>query len=193
MTHTFKTFLIEQEAQDQQKSQATAVAQEVKEILSPQNVAAIVAKFKVKDIDSLIEALKKHPEVRKKIQAYNKIKGKNESIDESVLGIIKGIWDYTLGPIVNWFKRSITKTLGHIFGAFATDGSFGEKALYAGMLIAMVGIPLNLLMTGAGIAVAGPALAMGGGAFFGMMWFGKNFIEPVLMRWEAPEMLPDYA
>lgn len=185
----FKTFFLEQETQDAQQRQAQAVAAKVKTLLSDKNIAAVVAKYKVKDIDSLIAQLKKHPEVQKKIQAYQKTKSQKmeNTLDEGVWDVLGKIWEYTVGPVLSWLKQSVAKTFGHIFGAFLTDAAFGQKALYAGMLIAMIGVPIALLMSGgaAAIGTAGSALALGGGTFFGMMWFGKNFIEPLMKMSEG--------
>ncbi len=187
---TFRSFLVEQD-QDQQQQQAQLVAAKVRELFSQQSLTALVRKFKARTIDDLIAALKRSPEVQNKIRAWQQVQNRKVegNLDEGVWSVLKGVWDNTLGPVVNWLRRSVTKTLGHIFGAFGSDGAFSEKALYAMMLIAMVGVPIKMLTMGVGIAAAGSALGVGAGTFFGLMWFGKNFIEP-LMKMAEPGMAP---
>jgi len=180
-SRTFKEFFLEQEEKDRQQDQAEQIAAKMKSLLSDANLRAIVKKYKANSIDDLIEKLKKHPEVQKKIAAWQKAKSQtNEAVlDEGIWSVLKTIWDYTLGPVVNWIKNSVWKTFAHIFGGFTTDASFMQKAVYAGMLITMIGVPIFLL-TGGAVAAAGAAALYGGGTFIGLMWFGKNVIEPMM-------------
>jgi hypothetical protein len=192
---TFREFLQGQEqgeVQQVQRQQADQLAAKLKEISQPQAVQQAVAKLGVQSIDELIAKLEADPRVKQVMAAYKQVKGKvgqmEHSLQENIFGdIASGVWS-ALKSVVSWAFKSVGRTLAHIFMPFSDkEATPIDKINYAGTLLLTVGLSGLLLATGAPLAVAGAALPYSA-TWFGIMWFGKNVLEPMLLGAEKMGM-----
>lgn len=196
---SFSTYLIEREIalmEQEGQDQASELEAKVKEMSEPQAVERILQLFGAKDLDDLIQKLEKHPKVQSVMTQYKKLKSQvtaeSSTLDEiSWSGVLGGIWR-ALAGVVKWGMKSIIKTIGHVFAPFADrDASFFQKLNYAAALMLTFGLSGTLLASGVPMAAAvgGP---VGGltATWWGLMWFGKNILEPVL-KWT--DGVPSYA
>jgi hypothetical protein len=174
-TMTFRNFLLEQESEQQ----AQQLQAKVKELSQPQTVQRMIQMVGAKNLDDLIAKLRVNPKVQAVIQQYQQLKV-NEAYSEGMMGtIFGGIWKALTG-VFRWALSSIGKTIAHVFAPFGDSSEgVGAKMEYASMLLLTFGLSGTLLAAGAPVAVAAAAMPFTA-TMWGLMWFGKNFLEPVL-------------
>lgn len=169
----FRHFLVENQAQ----AEIQQVADQMKKVGSPQNVQAIIKQLGAKDINDLIQKLMQTPQVQQVIAKYKQMKQQQPpktegvSLDEGWLSDIGNFF----GNIVKWAFSSVTSTISHVFGGVAGSSN---PVTTAAALILTFGLAPALLAAGA----PGAAAATVGytATWWGLMWFGKNVIEPGL-------------
>ncbi len=151
------------------------------QLSKPSVVKRTVAAFGVKNIDDLIRKLEADPHVRQVFDTYKRMP-KNESILGS---LVKGAWG-----VAKWLLNSVARTITHLFSGFTREAPPMAKVGYASLLLMTFGLAGTLLAAGAPMAVAGGFPLAFSASWWGMMWFGKNFIEPTL---KAAEGVPKNA
>lgn len=159
-----------QNIHNSQTDQAHKIKAKVDELSRPESIEQIVHELGAKDLDDLIAKLEQSPEVRQVIDTYNQIQAQaplEEGFLSSIFSVLSGI------------VKSVTRTIGHVLGGLFQSGGTVGRLNYAGMLLLTFGLSGTLLATGAPTAVAMAALPLTA-SWWGMMWFGKNFLEPIL-------------
>jgi len=197
---TFKSFYIEQQiGQDISKLQQQVEAK-VKELGQPVVMTKLLndklQQYKVHSLEAFIEKLEQEPKVRDFVHAYKQAQ-KNISqvqvesvLEENWIGdILKGISNVFIG-VFKWFINSVLDTVKHVLGPiFGMGGaSTTSKFKYVMMLMLTLGMPLSLfgLMSIAGSASALPiGVKAYGAAWAFTIWFGDQFLQPLLMKVEG--------
>jgi hypothetical protein len=187
---SFRHFLIENEVENAAKE----ISDLIKKVGDPRNVQQIIKKLDARDLDDLIEKLENHPHVRQVMAKYNELKNNPPKpqtegflLDENWMTSILGGISKFLGGILKWTIQSITSTIGHVLGGFlpSAGGSWFGKMNYAAALLLTFGLAPAFLLSGGSV----PGVLVGWTVtWWGLMWFGKNVLEPVLKRAEpVPE------
>lgn len=175
---TFQQFLVEQ----QEDQQAQELKNEIKKLSQPQSVQLSLKLLNLPDdatIEDLIKKLENNTKVKQVFAKYELIKAK-QSVQEGVIGDIFGGIGKALVGVVKWAINSITKTIGHVFkGAIVGGARMTSRLHYASLLLLTFGLAPILLAAGA--PVVGFPMAWTG-TWWGLLWFGKNFLEPVLLN-----------
>lgn len=153
-------------------NQVQAIKDAVTRLSDPATVQAMVKKLGARDLDDLIAKLEASPEVKRVMEAYKAAKanqGEKPVQTESILG---GAGRALLG-VVKAGIGTVAHTVGRILTPFkgGYEAPLLAKATYAGTLLTIAGLSGMLLSAGA----VGPAVAP-----WGLLWFGWNFIEPVI-------------
>jgi hypothetical protein len=184
-TCSFRLFLLENEAQDA----AQRVAEEMKRVGDPANVQRLIAQLGAKSVNDLIDKVKSSPQFNKLVARYKEIKDQpppqqTESfqLDENWFTSIMGGVGRFLKSVLTFTLHSVIKTIGHVFGGFFQGESKMDVLNYAGMCLLTFGLAPMFLATG---NVPAAAATWGWSAtWWGLMWFGKNVLEPLLLKAE---------
>lgn len=161
------------------QAQIQALEAKAKALSQPENVKQMISRFGVSSVDELIQKLESDPGVQKVLSQYKTLKNKSPQHESIVGDVLGGVWNAVKG-IGGWILGTVARTIGHVLGGlFAKDVGTLPKLNYAAMLLLTFGLSGTLLAVGAPVAVAVAAAPMTA-SWWGIMWFGKAFIEPVL-------------
>ena len=174
----FKHFIMEDAAQQG----AIEMQQKIKEIAAPQNIQNLLSSIGGQNPEEIIAKIKNHPNFTKLVALYQNLKAR-QSANEAYLN--EGIWSFIgsifngLFGIVKWAIGSITKTISHVL-APVIRGSGLPRLNYVAMALLTFGLAPYLLSIGATAAATSPFVLGFTASWWGLMWFGKNFLEPFL-------------
>lgn len=170
---SFKQFLVEDEQQDVVKK----IADQIKKVGNPQNIEKLISQLNPADIDDLIRKLESDENVRQVLQQYRSLKLRESVLEENWLTSALGGIVNSLFGLVRSVVSSVVKVISHVLGGFSVPGN---KLAYAGALLLTFGLAPTLLAAGSVPAAA--ATAGWSATWWGLMFFGKTVLEPVLKR-----------
>jgi len=125
-----------------------------------------IAKYRARDLNDLIRILSRDTKVRRVLQAYQQAKNQQQeswlgSTFNTMIGFAKNIFTTVSRSILKVFMPGMTMPKAPLMA----------KITYAGMLLLAASVSGIVLASGSVGVVAAP---------WGLLWFGHNFIEPVV-------------
>lgn len=166
-------------SEDAQQYEINAIKNKIEELSEPSNIQNVITKLKVSSIDELISKLEQDHRVQAILKNYQIAKSGHQKVrEESWIGrvagrFMTGIWKIltkTATYALNTIGNTILKVLMPFHGKMDHAPTMA-KITYAGTLLLTAGISSVLISGG----MVGPALIP-----WGLLWFGWNFIEPIL-------------